>query len=185
MEGADALRREIAGLAAGFAESAREALERALERNLEELVARRSDWFETLDPDTATALRRAAGDAIARAGALLAERLRDPDLWLSPTVVLDERPGGAIDHPNHRVWIAILGAARPLDPVLGEFGVPAGGPPDPGGGHFGLQPRSAGELDPKHRLAGVWGRYLRLYDRYLRATATDPDEARRRWRGLG
>lgn len=179
----------ILSLAAEFAEAARRELETALNRAMERLVVRYADWFNRLDDRTAGALREAVGRTVQRGATRVGERLRDPDLWLSPSVIVEGQPQPELDHPANRVWIALLTAADPLDPVLTEFGLQPSDVPDQGGGHFGLQPRTVGEVDPKGTLAGLWARYRRLYEAYQRAVRApeeqkerqDKDQARRRW----
>lgn len=182
-------REAILSLAEEFAETARRTVETALTQAMERLVVRRAEWFNRLDDRTAAALRDAVQRTIQRSAERVGERLREPDLWLSPSVLVDGEPQPELDHPANRVWIALLNAADPLDPVLTEFGLQPSDVPDRGGGHFGLQPNTAGELDPRGTLAGIWGKYRRLYEAYLRALRApeelrerrDEDEARRRW----
>jgi hypothetical protein len=182
-------REEIISVAAEFAETARRTVETALTRAMERLVVRYADWFNRLDDRTATALREAVQRTIQRSALRVAERLKEPDLWLAPSVLVDGEPQPQLDEPANRVWITLLNSADPLDPVLTEFGLQPSDVPDRGGGHFGLQPKTAGELDPKGSLSGLWGRYRRLYEVYRQALRApeelrerrDEDEARRRW----
>jgi hypothetical protein len=182
-------REAILSLAEEFAEAARRAVEAALTQAMERLVVRYADWFNRLDDRTARALREATQATIQRSAAKVGERLKDPDVWLSPSVLVDDQPEPELDDPANRVWIALLNAADPLDPVLIEFGLTPSDVPDRGGGHFGLQPRTARELDRKGTLAPLWGRYRKLYEAYRRAVRApeearerrDEDEARRRW----
>jgi hypothetical protein len=182
-------REAILSLAEDFAEAARRGVEAALTRATEHLVVRYADWFNRLDDRTARALRDASQATIARSAAKVGERLKDPDVWLSPSVMVDGEPQPQLDDPANRVWIALLKAAEPLDPVLTEFGLKPSDVPDRGGGHFGLQPTSTSELDPKGALAALWARYRKLYEAYRRALRApdeqrereDRDEARRRW----
>jgi hypothetical protein len=86
--------------------------------------------------------------------------------------------------------VAILNGADALDPVLNEFGLPPSVVPDPGGGHYGLQPQRLGDLDPSGTLGRLWRRYVGLYEQYREAlqrmpeekAARERDEAIRRWR---
>jgi hypothetical protein len=182
-------RKEIISLAGEFAETARRTVETALTRAMEGLVVRRADWFNRLDDRTATALREAVQRTIERSAVRVGERLKDPDLWFSPSVMVDGEPQPELDHPANRTWIALLNAADPLDPVLTEFGLQPSDVPDQGGGHFGLQPSTVGELDAKGNLGSLWGKYRRLYEAYRRALRApdelkerrDEDDARRRW----
>jgi hypothetical protein len=182
-------REEIISLAGQFADTARHTVETALTRAMERLVVRFADWFNRLDDRTATALREAVQRTIERSAVRAGERLKDPDLWLSPSVMVHGEPQPRLDEPANRVWIALRNAAVPLDPVLTEFGLQPSDVPDQGGGHFGLQPNTLAELDPKGQLAGLWAKYRRLYESYRRALRApeelrerlDEDEARRRW----
>lgn len=182
-------REAILSLSQEFAEVARRSVETALDRAMERLVLRYADWFNHLDDRAAVALRETVHRTIQRSAARVGKRLKEPDVWLSPSVVVDGAPQPQLDEPANRVWIALLNAADPLDPVLTEFGLQPSDVPDRGGGHFGLQPKSLAELDPKGALASLWGRYRRLYETYRKAVRApeelrerlDRDEARRRW----
>src|SRR5688572_11750773 len=179
----------ILSLADEFAEAARRELETALNRAMERLVVRYADWFNRLDDRTAGALREAVERTIQRGAARVGERLKDPDLWLSPSVIVEGQPQPRLDHPANRVWIALLTAADPLDPILTEFGLQPSDGPDRRVGHLELLPRPVGEVDPKGTLVGLWARYRRLYEAYRRAVRApeeqkerqDEDQARRRW----
>lgn len=184
------LRREMEDLARRFADAAVPALQDALRRSLERLVVARAEWFNELDETSASALRRSAEAAIDRGAERVAERLRDPDLWLNPTVSLPHPPAPNLDQPNHRAWIALLNAADYVDPVLLEYGLAPSDVPDRGGAHYGLQPQRLRDLDPRGALDRLWRRYLGVYERYrelLRRIPEDRqrqerDEALRRWR---
>jgi hypothetical protein len=198
---------------------------------MEGLIAARAAWFNELDAESAAALRKAADDAIRRSAADIGERLRDEEIWLRPTVLVEERfeqggwrwelglfdfvrtlvsrsrparPDPQLDNPVNRAWILLLNAADPLDGVLVEFGLRPSALPDPGGGHFGLQPRTLAQLDPTGALAELWARYGKLFRGYARLErglsrgrrqgegeeqgrdgVADRDEALRRWRDLG
>lgn len=182
-------RQNIEALAAEFAEAARRTVDTSLNRAVQKLVVRQAGWFNQLDERTGAALRNAVAEAIRRSADRVAGRLREADLWLSPSVVLNGDPQPELDDPANRVWIALLNAADPLDPLLLEFGLQPSDVPDRGGGHYGLQPQSVGELDPAGTLAGLWARYRKLYEVYAKALRVpeekkqqrDEDEARRRW----
>jgi hypothetical protein len=194
-------RAEISATAAEFATAARAVVEAALRRRLEALFRARADWFDSLRPDVVTALRGATERAVAEGAAAMHRRLCDPDLWLSPRVVPVSAhsphrgwsvlvPGwlsvllrrlagadegafvGSLDDTGNRVWLAVLAAAKPLDPVLAEFGLSPAEIPDMGGGHYGLRPRTAAELDPSGTLDGLWRRYRVAYERYAGLVAT-------------
>jgi hypothetical protein len=195
LEGA---RAEIEAIAEEFAEAAPPIVEAALRRRLEALLRARADHLDGLAPDAVEAMRRAAGDAIGEGAERMRRRLADRDVWLSPRVVPGGNPPparawsallpewlagalrrlapaedgpavGALDDAGNRVWVAVLAAAQPLDPVLAEFGVRPREAPDLGGGHYGLRPGSAAELDPSGTLEGMWRRYRSAYERYARA----------------
>lgn len=192
LEGA---RAEIGSIAAEFARAAQGIVESALHRRLEAFFESRREWFESLKPDVASALRGAAGGAIAQGVAEVGRRLADLDLWFEPRIApgvvprpetgwdgqLPEwisgllrrfaraetyPPVGDLDDPGHRVWVAVLSASKPLDPVLREFGLESSTVPDLGGGHYGLQPKTAAQLDPTGTLDRLWKRYRLAYERY-------------------
>ncbi len=125
----------------------------------------------------------------------MARRLADVDLWLSPLVVpggvdeptrgwddlnvagmsgllrrlarkMERRELGGLGDANNRAWVALQSAAKPLDPVLREFGLPAAEIPNPGGGHYGIQPSSVAVLDPSGTLERMWRRFRLVYARY-------------------
>lgn len=185
----DELAEEISGLGRRFAEEAAPRLARALERSVEELVVDRAESINRLDSTSLTALRRAVVDQIQASSTEIVARLQNPDLWLRPTIEVGRDPAPELDHPNHRVWIALLNGADGLDPVLTEFGLTPSFVPDPGGGHFGLQP-SLQELDSGGGLSRLWRRYVGLYQRYRELLQRLPEEERsrereralRRWR---
>lgn len=184
------LRREMEDLARRFADAAVPALRDALRRSLELLVVARAEWFNELDEASASALRRSAEAAIDRGAERVAERLRDPDLWLNPTVSLPHPPAPNLDQPNHRAWIALLNAADYVDPVLLEYGLAPSDVPDRGGAHYGLQPQRLRDLDPRGTLDRLWRRYLAVSERYRELLRRIPEdrqrqereEALRRWR---
>jgi len=157
---------------------------------MERLIAARAEWFNDLQPEAVTALRRSVQAAIRRGSEDVRRRLLNPDLWLHPTIELARGPVDNLDHPNHRAWVAILSGAHALDPVLNEFGLPPNAVPDPGGGHFGLQPQRLSELDPGGSLVRLWRRFLGVHAQYrevlrripVEERAKDRDEALRRWR---
>jgi hypothetical protein len=214
----EASRREIQAIADRFATAAASAIREALAHSIERFVGDHATWFDGLDDATASAFRSSVESAIHRSADQIASRLRDIDLWLAPGIVMEEdeewdesslweaflgevrrrrskrpvRPDERLDDPGNRVWIALLNAADVLDPVLQEFGFGFDEEigPDPGGGHFGLQPRTAEELDPDGRLRNIWREYLGAFGRYEPAEKEARQErqgeerttARRRWR---
>jgi hypothetical protein len=113
---------------------------------MERLVGTRAEWFNQLKPDSVAALRQAIRRGMERGAEGVRRRLQEPDLWLHPTIEHARGPTEQLDDPNHRAWVAILNGADALDPVLTEFGLPPSVVPDPGGGHYGLQPQRLGDL---------------------------------------
>lgn len=218
-------RRGIALVADRFAAEAERVVAGALSRAMERLIPSRATWFNELDAESANALRRAIEEAIRRSAADIGKRLRNEEIWLRPTVLVEERsehggwrwdwlvfelvrtlvsrsrparPGPQLDDPVNRAWIVLLNAADPLDGVLTEFGLQPSALPDPGGAHFGLQPRTLAELDPTGTLAGLWSRYVKLFRRHARLERRlsgrgraeeeaphERDDALKRWRELG
>ncbi|MGZ8636570.1 MAG: hypothetical protein ACXWX2_06290 [Actinomycetota bacterium] len=186
-------RAEVVATASEFALASEPIVVAALRRRIEALLEARPEWFGALSPDVAGALREAADRAIARGAANAAKRLADPELWLEPMTApgVSPNPGagwdgelpawftgllgrftrrqapelGSLDDPGHRIWVALLLAARPLDPVLEEFGLAPSSTPDLGGGHYGLQPKTAAQLDPSGTLGRLWKRYRLAYGR--------------------
>lgn len=97
---------------------------------------------------------------------------------------------GALEEPTNRIWIAILNAADPCDPILTEFGFEPTSAPDPGGARFGLQPTTLLALDPSGELAALWTKYGVLYKRFRWLTREGYDvelgrKAVKRWRDAG
>jgi hypothetical protein len=139
------------------------------------------------------ATRRALDEAVGRASDLgvtqVIDRLRAPEIWLAPLTAPhlvarvdsgwpdwvpewlakafgrgDDMPQlGELDDPSNRIWVAISSAARPIDPVLEEFGFEPG-TPRLGGGRFGIQPRSLPQLDPSGALGRRWLRYRAAFE---------------------
>jgi hypothetical protein len=192
-------RAEISAVAAEFAEAAGRIVAEALERRLAGLVAANAAWAEGLGPEVASSFRDATARAIARASQDVTRRLSVRGVWLEPRIapgivprpemgwdapawvsrILRRLAGrddgsapGDLDDPGNRAWLAILSAARGLDPVLEEFGLTPSPVPDLGGGHYGLQPKSAVELDPSGELTRSWTRYRAAYERYERLVAS-------------
>lgn len=158
-----------------------------------------ADLVGRLDERTRAALDEAVGRAIELGVSETVGRLRAPDLWLAPLTAPDlaprtdparplgmpewiarlgrsttsERPSlGALDQMSNRVWIAISASAKPLDPVLEEFGFR----PERrrlGGGNFGVAPRTLPQLDPSGALGRRWKRYRVAYERLLALAVAD------------
>jgi hypothetical protein len=186
----EAIRQQMVACGQEFASAAEPALVEALDRSVERLVVHESDWLNGLNPEALSALRRSVAQTIRRSARATSERLREPELWLAPTVSLDHPPAPELDGPNNRAWIRMLRAADGLDAVLVEFGLRPSDLPDPGGAHFGLQPQTAAELDHRGTLTRLWRRYLSLYERQQELIRRIPEERRglardqalRRWR---
>jgi hypothetical protein len=188
-------RAEIRAIAGEFDRAAGPATEAALHWRLEALVQAEAHWFEAIEPDAQAAFRDAADRAIVLAAAEVERRLGDEELWFDPLTAPGLGPAtetgwnselpewligifrrfsraetghrpGELDDPANRVWVVFLSAAKPLDPVLEEFGLPPSEIPDLGGGNYGLAPRTAAQLDPSGTLARLWGRYRLAYERY-------------------
>jgi hypothetical protein len=143
-----------------------------------------------LDEPTLEALEDAAGRAIELGVAETMERLRSPEIWLSPLTAPELPPRtdparplglpewvarlggparegsalGRLDEMTNRIWVAISASAKPLDPVLEEFGFR----PERrrlGGGNFGISPRTLPQLDPSGAIGRRWKRYRAAYER--------------------
>ena len=79
---------------------------------------------------------------------------------------------GRLDEMTNRVWVAISAAAKPLDPVLEEFGFR----PERrrlGGGSFGVSARTLPQLDPSGAIGQRWKRYRAAYERLTALAAFD------------
>jgi hypothetical protein len=192
----------VLAIGAEFRRTAAPALDAALGWRLESLVQARAEWFGAMKPEVQIAFRAAAGQALALAVAEIDRRLADDELWLDPLtapglarareqgwnsdlpewfigivrLLSPKKTGpelGDLDDPGNRVWVALLSAAKPLDPVLEEFGLPPAQAPDIGGGNYGLAPPSAPQLDSSGTLARLWKRYRAAYARY-RMLLPDP-----------
>lgn len=185
-----------------FRRTAGPALDAALRWRLESLVQARAGWFEAMKPEVQAAFRAAAGRAVTLAVAEIDHRLADDELWLDPLTApglagglergwSSDRPDwfigiarllaprkrgpelGDLDDPRNRVWVALRSAAKPLDPVLEEFGLRPTEATGIGGGGYGLAPPSAPQLDSSGTLARLWKRYRAAYARY-RMLLPDP-----------
>jgi hypothetical protein len=142
------------------------------------------------DGPTLVALEDAVGRAIELGVTETVERLRSPEIWLSPLTAPELPPRtdparplgmpewvarlggsgregstlGRLDEMTNRIWVAITAAAKPLDPVLEEFGFR----PERrrlGGGSFGISPRTLPQLDPSGAIGQRWKRYRAAYER--------------------
>ena len=151
-----------------------------------------------LDGPTLAALEDAVARAIELGVAETVERLRSPEIWLSPLTAPELPPRGdparslgvpewvarlggparegatlgRLDEMTNRVWVAISAAAKPLDPVLEEFGFR----PERrrlGGGSFGVSARTLPQLDPSGAIGQRWKRYRAAYERLSALAALD------------
>ena len=173
--------RELAVLGRRFAEAAEPVLVEALERAAEALAVTNAERIDRLNEESRGAFRRAVSDAIRQGAREAARSVSEEEVWLEPSMNPREGPERRLDHPANRVWIRLSKAAAPLDPVLGEFGLVPAATADPGGGHYGLQPRSAGELDPRGVLIRLWESYWRTYRRILEDRRADARGRTLRW----
>ncbi|HKE53485.1 MAG TPA: hypothetical protein VKC55_01795 [Actinomycetota bacterium] len=172
----------------------RESLAAGFQRLLNEQVGHAGRMDEPTRVALGAAVDRAAQVGV---GDVL-RRLREPEIWLAPLTAPDllprresgwphwvpewmakvfggdhETPGlGQLDEASNRIWVAISSAARPIDPVLEEFGFEPGRP-RLGGGRFGIQPRSLPQLDPSGGLGRRWVRYRDAYERLAAMTAAE------------
>jgi hypothetical protein len=197
LEGA---RAEILAVAAEFRREVGPIVETSLRRRIGWLLEGRREWSDTLPTSARRAFDRALDRAIAAGVGELERRLADEDVWLQPFTApgvvhrpetgwdgtlpewvsgflrrftrRQDRPVlGALDDPANRVWVAVLSAAKPLDPVLQEFGLAPSEVPNLGGGHYGLRAPTAAQLDPSGVLARLWRRYRAVHERYLALSA--------------
>src|SRR4029453_8210487 len=171
----------------------------SLHAGFERLRLTQAGYVARLDGPTLAALEDAVGRAIEQRVAETVERLRSPEIWLSPLTAPELPPrtdparplglpewvarlGGSVregsvlgrlDEMTNRVWVAISAPSRPLDPVLEEFGFR----PERrrlGGGSFGVSARTLPQLDPSGAIGQRWKRYRAAYERL---TALAPFDA--------
>jgi hypothetical protein len=162
----------------------------SLDAGFERLRVAQAGHVGRLDGQTLAALEAAVARAIELGVAETVERLRSPEIWLSPLTAPELPPrtdparplglpewvarlGGSVregsalgrlDEMTNRIWVAISAAARPLDPVLEEFGFR----PERrrlGGGSFGVSARTLPQLDPSGAIGQRWKRYRAAYER--------------------
>jgi hypothetical protein len=195
LEGA---REAVVAEGAAFTGELEPILGESLRRGFERLCADHAHFVLRLDDDTRSALERAADRSVDVGVAAVIERLRSPEIWLAPftaphlTVIKDEGwPDwvpegfarllgsrrrdpptlGELDDPSNRIWVAISAAAKPLEPVLEEFGF------RPGrrrfGGRFGVGPRTLPQLDPSGVLQRRWRRYRAAFDRMTQLASVE------------
>ncbi|HJU57986.1 MAG TPA: hypothetical protein VJ774_04555 [Actinomycetota bacterium] len=183
-------REAVVAEGAAFTDELEPFLRESLRRGFERLCADHAHFVLRLDDHTHSALKQAAERSIDTGVAVVIERLRSPEIWLAPLtaphlVVIKEEGWpdwlpegfarllrqrrrdaptlGELDDPSNRIWVAISAAAKPLEPVLEEFGF------RPGrrrfGGRFGLGPKTLPQLDPTGALQRRWRRYRVAFDR--------------------
>src|ERR687898_257540 len=170
----------------------------SLHAGFERLRLAQAGHVARLDGPTRDALEDAAGRAIELGVAQTVERLRSPEIWLSPLTAPELPPRtdpahslgmpewvarlggsaregsalGRLDEMTNRIWVAISAAARPLDPVLEEFGFR----PERrrlGGGSFGVSARTLPQLDPSGAIGQRWKRYRVAYERLTALAALE------------
>lgn len=193
----EAAREAVLEEGARFAAELEPILGDSLRAGFQRLCLRQFDYIGRLDQPTRAGLDASIETAIATGVGETLARLKEPGLWLAPLTAPDlwpppapgsrlgvpewlarmgsgrERPAlGALDDPSNRVWVAISAAAKPLDPVLEEFGFRSEGP-RLGGGTFGIAARTLPQLDPSGALARRWKRYRASYGRMIALVADD------------
>ena len=194
----EAARASVLDEAERFVEELQPILGSSLRAGFERLRLAQPDHVGRLDESTLAALGAAADRAIELGVAETVERLRSPEIWLSPltapelpTRVDPARPlglpewvarlGGSaregsslgrLDDMTNRIWVAISAAAKPLDPVLEEFGFRPGRR-RLGGGSFGVAARTLPQLDPSGAIGQRWKRYRGAYERLTALAAFD------------
>jgi hypothetical protein len=173
--------RELAVLGRRFAETAEPLLAAALERAIEGLAIANAEALDRLDQESREAFRRSVDEAIHQGAREAARAAAEEDIWLQPSIAPGGGPARRLDDPSNRVWIRLSRAAAMLDPVLGEFGFRPSPTADPGGGHHGLQPRTAADLDPRGRLTRLWDSYVRTYRRIDQDRTSAPRGRTLRW----
>src|SRR5262245_7443436 len=186
----ESAREAVLAEAERFVEELEPALGDSLAAGYHRFLAGQQQVVQQMNEATRRALDEAVGRASDLGAAQVIERLRGPEIWLAPLTAPhlvarvdggwpdwlpewlakafgrgDDRPQlGELDDPSNRIWVAISSAARPIDPVLEEFGFEPG-LPRLGGGRFGIQPRSLPQLDPSGALGQRWGRYRAAFER--------------------
>ena len=194
----EAARETVLTEAEGFVTELESALPESLAAGFQRLLHEQSEHAARMDAPTRAALDAAVARAVMAGAGDVLRRLREPEIWLAPltapNLLIRQESGwapwvpewlarafgagrdapelGQLDDPSNRIWVAISSAARPLDPVLEEFGFEPGRP-RLGGGRFGIQAKSLPQLDPSGALGRRWVRYRAAYERLARLTATE------------
>jgi hypothetical protein len=194
----EAARANVLAEAERFVDELEPLLGPSLHAGFERLRLAQPGHVGRLDGPTLAALEDAVGRAIELGVGETVERLRSPEIWLSPLTAPELPPRsdsarplglpewvarlggparegpslGRLDEMTNRVWVAISAAAKPVDPVLEEFGFR----PERrrlGGGSFGVSPRTLPQLDPSGTLGQRWKRYRAAYERLTALAAFD------------
>jgi hypothetical protein len=194
----DAARANVLAEAERFVDELEPLLGPSLHAGFERLRLAQPGHVGRLDGPTLAALEDAVGRAIELGVGETVERLRSPEIWLSPLTAPELPPRsdparplglpewvarlggparegpslGRLDEMTNRVWVAISAAAKPVDPVLEEFGFR----PERrrlGGGSFGVSARTLPQLDPSGTLGQRWKRYRAAYERLTALAAFD------------
>jgi hypothetical protein len=187
----EAVREAVLAEAERFVEELEPILRASLRAGFERLTIAQADHASRMDERTRIALEAAVGRAIEIGVAAALGRLRPPEIWLAPLTAPDlhvrDGPGwpewlpawaarmlgggrddrtslGDLDDPSNRIWVAISSAAKPLDPVMEEFGFRAERR-SIGGGSFGVAARTLPQLDPSGALGQRWRRYRTAFER--------------------
>lgn len=194
----EAARANVLEEAEGFVQELEPVLGTSLHAGFERLRLAQAGHVAGLDGTTLASLEDAADRAIELGVAETVERLRSPEIWLSPLTAPELPPRadpahslgmpewvarlggspregpalGRLDEMTNRIWVAISAAAKPLDPVLEEFGFR----PERrrlGGGSFGVSARTLPQLDPSGAIGQRWRRYRAAYERLSDLAAFD------------
>jgi hypothetical protein len=194
----EAARANILEEAERFVRELEPVLSPSLHAGFERLQLAQAGHVARLDGPTLAALEDAVGRAIELGVAETVDRLCSPEIWLSPLTAPELPPRtdparplglpewvarlggsaregsslGRLDEMTNRVWVAISAAAKPLDPVLEEFGFR----PERrrlGGGSFGISARTLPQLDPSGAIGRRWKRYRAAYERLTALAAFD------------
>lgn len=191
-------RRSVLAGAGRFVDELELVLGESLRAGFERLEHVQADVAGRLDLESRAALEGAVDRAIDLGVTEVIGRLRSPDIWLAPLTAPDlpprtdparplgmpewvarlgrsarERPSlGALDDVSNRIWVAVSAAAKPLDPVLEEFGFRSERR-RLGGGSFGVAARTLPQLDPSGELGRRWKRYRAAYERLVALAAAD------------
>src|SRR5262245_48520091 len=194
----EAAREAVLAEAERFVRELEPALRASLAAGFQRFLADQHRALDQMNEATTMALDEAVGRAADLGVAQVIERLRAPEIWLAPLTAphlvprvdngwpdwlpewlakafgrADDEPQlGELDDPSNRIWVAISSAARPVDPVLEEFGFEPG-LPRLGGGRFGIQPRSLPQLDPSGELGRRWVRYRSAFERMSALAASE------------